>query len=65
MKLLGNSWDKVLNEEFEKEYYQKLRSFLDSEYSSKTIYPLPQNIYSALRLTDYKDVKVVILGQDP
>ena len=65
MKIIGNDWDEILNEEFEKDYYQKLRSFLDEEYKNKTIYPLPQNIYNALRLTTYKDTKVVILGQDP
>ncbi|MBP5280558.1 MAG: uracil-DNA glycosylase [Erysipelotrichaceae bacterium] len=65
MKLIGNDWDEVLSDVFESEQYQKLRAFLDSEYSTKTIYPLPQHIYSALRLTSYKDTKVVILGQDP
>lgn len=65
MKIIGNDWDEILNEEFEKDYYQKLRSFLDEEYKNKTIYPLAQNIYNALRLTTYKDTKVVILGQDP
>ena len=65
MKIIGNDWDDVLSEEFDKPYYQNLRSFLDEEYKSKTIYPLPQNIYNALRLTSYKDTKVVILGQDP
>ena len=65
MKIIGNDWDDILNEEFEKEYYKKLRSFLDEEYRNKTIYPLPQYIYTALRLTTYKDCKVVILGQDP
>lgn len=65
MRILGNDWDTILQDEFEKDYYQELRSFLDKEYKEKIIYPLPQNIYNALRLTPYKDVKVVILGQDP
>lgn len=65
MKIIGNDWDDILNEEFDKEYYQKLRHFLDEEYHSRTIYPLPQDIYNALRYTSYKDTKVVILGQDP
>ena len=65
MKIIGNDWDDVLSEEFDKPYYQKLRAFLDEEYSSKTIYPLAKNIYTALRLTSYKDTRVVILGQDP
>lgn len=65
MKILNNDWDDILSAEFDKEYYQKLRIFLDDQYKNKTVYPLPQNIYTALRLTPYKDVKVVILGQDP
>ena len=65
MRIIGNDWDEILTSEFDSEYYQNLRKFLDSEYSTKTIYPLPQNIYTALKLTPYKDVKVVILGQDP
>lgn len=65
MKIIGNDWDDVLNEEFDKPYYQKLRAFLNEEYNSKTIYPLAKNIYTALRLTSYKDTRVVILGQDP
>ena len=65
MRLIGNDWDEVLAEQFESEYYAKLRKFLDDEYKNHTIYPLPQNIYTALKLTPYKDVKVVILGQDP
>ncbi|MBR5340991.1 MAG: uracil-DNA glycosylase [Erysipelotrichaceae bacterium] len=65
MKIIGNDWDEILGEEFDSEYYQKLRSFLDEEYSHKTIYPIPKYIYTALRLTSYSDTRVVILGQDP
>lgn len=65
MRIIGNDWDELLLDEFDKDYYQKLRCFLDGEYQNKTIYPLPKNIYNALRYTTYKDTKVVILGQDP
>lgn len=65
MKMIGNSWDEVLEKEFEKDYYQQLRKFLDQEYSGSTIYPPARDIYNALRLTPYDKVKVVILGQDP
>ena len=57
--------DEILKDEFEKEYYQKLRKFLITEYKSETIYPKMENIFSALKLTSYKDCKVLILGQDP
>ncbi len=62
---IGNQWDAVLAGEFDKEYYQKLRQFLISEYRSRTIYPEMHDIFNALKYTDYDDVKVVILGQDP
>lgn len=65
MKIIGNDWDDILQDEFNSEYYTKLRTFLDREYLHHTIYPLASNIYTALRLTTYKDSKVVILGQDP
>lgn len=65
MKLLANSWDAVLGEEFEKDYYQQLKKFLDYEYANHTVYPLAKDIYNALRYTPYDEVKVVILGQDP
>ena len=62
---IGNHWDQLLAPEFEKEYYQKLRQFLIAEYRGKTIYPGMHDIFNALKYTDYDDVKVVILGQDP
>lgn len=64
-KILDNDWQNLLEEEFKKEYYQNLRNFLTSEYRNKTIYPHMNNIFNALKFTAYKDVKVVILGQDP
>ncbi len=62
---LGNDWNEVLKEEFSKDYYIKLREFLVGEYREHTIYPPKEDIFSALKLTSYKDTKVVILGQDP
>lgn len=65
MKIIGNDWDDILEKEFDKEYYQKLRIFLNQEYQNYTIYPKAKDLYNALRFTPYQDVKVVILGQDP
>lgn len=62
---IGNDWDELLAGEFEKPYYLALRGFLKSEYSGFTIYPDMYDIFNALRLTPYSDVKAVILGQDP
>jgi uracil-DNA glycosylase len=60
-----NDWQDLLKEEFEKEYYLNLRQFLINEYRTKTVYPDKYDIFNALHYTAYKDVKVVILGQDP
>ena len=62
---LGNDWDEIIGEEFQKEYYKSLREFLKSEYSSRKIYPHMNDIFNALRYTSFADTKVVILGQDP
>jgi uracil-DNA glycosylase len=64
-QIISNSWQDILANEFTKEYYLQLREFLKQEYSTKTIYPDMYHIFSALELTPYEKVKVVILGQDP
>ncbi len=65
MVKIGNSWDILLKEEFQKEYYLELRRFLKAEYATHTVYPNMYDIFNALKMTAYEDVKVVILGQDP
>ena len=65
MVQFNNSWDILLKDEFQKPYYLNLRKFLVQEYKTQTIYPNMNNIFNSLKYTDYKDVKVVILGQDP
>jgi len=62
---IGNDWDEILADEWEKPYYKKLREFLKSEYSSRTIYPHMNDIFNALKYTSFSDVKAVIIGQDP
>lgn len=63
--MLGNGWDIILSEEYKKDYFLKLKDFVLSEYNSKTIYPPIKEIFNAFYYTPYKDVRVVILGQDP
>ena len=63
--IFQNDWQELLESEMQKEYYQNLRKFLVKEYSTRTIYPDMYDIFNALHLTPYKDVKAVILGQDP
>lgn len=65
MTILKNDWAPLLQEEFQKPYYLKLRQFLVDEYNQRTIFPDKYDIFNALHFTSYKDTKVVILGQDP
>lgn len=65
MVQIGNEWDTLLADEFESDYYRQLRGFLKNEYSSHTVYPPMWDIFNALKMTSYSDVRVVILGQDP
>ena len=62
---LGNDWDDILADEWQKPYYLELRKFLKQEYSTQTVYPNMEDIFNALKLTSFKDTKVVIIGQDP
>ena len=62
---IGNDWDQILADEWEKPYYQKLREFLKTEYKEQKIYPNMHDIFNSLRYTSFKDTKVVIIGQDP
>ena len=62
---IGNEWDNLLKDEFDKEYYQKLRGFLAKEYKTKRVFPDMYDIFNALKFTSYSDVNVVIIGQDP
>lgn len=63
--MIGNSWDTILKDEFKKDYFKKLSIFLNEEVKHKIIYPKSIDLFKALKLTDYNDVNVVILGQDP
>lgn len=62
---VNNNWDIILKDEYEKEYFKNLIDYINEEYNNKTVYPLKENIFKALEYTDYNDIKVVILGQDP
>ena len=62
---IGNDWDEILKDEWEKPYYKNLRGFLKQEYSGRTVYPNMNDIFNALKYTSFKDTKVVIIGQDP
>lgn len=65
MVQFNNSWDYLLADEFKKSYYLKLRQFLISEYKNETIYPGMYDIFNAMKITPFENVKIVIIGQDP
>ena len=65
MKPIGNDWDKILADEFEKDYYKQLREKLKYEYTHYTVYPDMYDIFNSLRCTSFADCRVVIIGQDP
>ncbi len=65
MQLVGNNWDKILEEEYYKEYFINIVKYINKAYKERPIFPPKNYILRALSLTDYDDVKVVILGQDP
>lgn len=62
---IAESWKNELKGEFEKEYFEKLTSFVKQEYKSQTVYPPGKEIFRAFDKCDFDQVKVVILGQDP
>lgn len=62
---IGNDWDDILKDEWEKPYYIALRQFLKKEYSTQRIYPDMHDIFNALKYTSFENTKVVIIGQDP
>ena len=63
--MIGNDWDQILSDEFKKEYFINLINKVRDEYKKKTVFPRKDQVFNAFRYTPYKDLKVVILGQDP
>ena len=64
-KIIGNTWDQVLKDEFEKDYFKSLETKIDSEYKKHICHPDHDLIFNAFKLTPIENVKVVIIGQDP
>ena len=64
-EIFKNDWQEILQDEFEKDYYKDLRKLLIEEYKHYEIFPKAENIFNAFHYTAYKDLKVLILGQDP
>lgn len=62
---LPADWHALLADELEKPYFQELEAFLEQERQQHTIYPAEEDVFSALKLTPYEQVNVLLLGQDP
>jgi hypothetical protein len=58
-------WEDILKDEYNKEYFLNLKKFLEQEYGKYTVFPKKSDIFKSLKLTEYKNTRVVILGQDP
>lgn len=65
MTKITEKWDEILKEQFCSDSYLRLREFLKTEYSTQTVYPSMYDIFNSMKYTDFDDVKVVLLGQDP
>lgn len=63
--MIENGWNEYLKEEFSKQYYKELYSFVKNAYATEVVYPPSEDLFSALEVTDIKDVKILLLGQDP
>lgn len=63
--MINKKWDILLKDEFAEEYFKNLGNYVKKVYAEKVVYPPYKDIFNALRYTDYDEVKVVILGQDP
>ena len=65
MSMITNDWLESLSSEFRKGYYSQLYNFVKDEYSKTVVYPPAEDIFNAFHFTPLKDVKVLLLGQDP
>ncbi|MBO4805507.1 MAG: uracil-DNA glycosylase [Paludibacteraceae bacterium] len=62
---IEETWKAVLQEEFDKPYFEILTNFVRKEYQTTTIYPPAKLIFNAFNLCPFDQAKVVIIGQDP
>jgi uracil-DNA glycosylase len=65
MNFFKNEWDNLLENEFNKPYFKECLAKVDDEYKKFNVFPPREKVFSSLKICDYNDIKVVILGQDP
>ena len=62
---MRTDWNPLLRDEFDKKYWLELQNFITSQRARTLIYPREEDVFQALHLTAYSEVRVLILGQDP
>lgn len=62
---MKTDWNPLLRDQFDEPYWKDLQTFVHDERSRHTVYPPHDEVFAALHLTSYADVKVLLLGQDP
>ena len=62
---ITKNWFELLKEELNSKEFARLQEYLNKEYSSYNVYPKAENVFNALNLIKFNDVKLVIIGQDP
>lgn len=62
---IDNDWDIILKNEFEKKSFKKLMQFIDNERKKFNVFPSPENIFNAFKISSFSKTKVIIIGQDP
>ena len=63
--MITKKWDILLQEEYKKDYFKELVKQVRKAYKEKTVYPKADDVFNAFRYTEYDDIKIVIIGQDP
>ena len=63
--MLTTKWDEILKEEYQKDYFKKLVENVRIKYNKTTCFPKADEVFKAFKLTDYDNIKIIILGQDP
>lgn len=62
---INDDWQRILKNEFKKDYFKKLAKFLTLEYKTDTIYPVSTDIFNSINIVPIEKTKAVIIGQDP
>ncbi len=63
--IINNDWDIILKDEFQKQYFKKLKHIIANERKTKNIFPKDDSVFNALKLSSFSQTKIVIIGQDP